>query len=1259
MTTKPSVPGSVVSPELDLLLDHQSRCWQRGECRRVEAYLRDHPVLGEDADALLDLVYHEILLRTRRGETPALEEYLPRFPQLEAQLRDQFDVHQAMFATPVHSTVPAPPPVSEAHSSSAEPASPAGGAGSALEERASPAVPAEGETRALPGVPGYEILGELGRGGMGVVYRAVQVRLGRPVAFKMIHPHAPLDSRPLARFHREAAALARLAHPNIVQIYEVGEHQGLAYLALELVNGGSLDRRLQGAPQPAREAARLIATLAQAVQYAHERGIVHRDLKPANILLQRIHHKDTKDTKKSDEGVLGREDRKNGSALPVLSAESPPPSALPSCPLCLCGEYLPKIADFGLAKSLDANSAQTRSGDILGTPNYMAPEQAGGRRGLVGPLTDVYALGAILYELLTGRPPFNGATVWDTLEQVLSSEPVPPSRLQPKCPRDLETVCLKCLHKDPGKRYASAEALAQDLHRFLAGEPIRARPTPAWERVWKWVRQRPALVAVCALALLTVAGLLVAHKVRLDAEVALARRGEQEANRRAALAGWRQRLSRAEEVLNAQHWDRASLKLEAVLAELAGTREQSFEGPALGHLQARADRLRDQVSRRLTDQDRYQKLGACVDDARSEELMGTGEAVSSTSSASSPKRPGCEDVRPYARQAVEEALRLFPTTRGGGRLDLDDGYLTADQKKEVREGCCELLLHLARVEGEGQSGDGPGERRRQAARALQVLDRAAGLGVRAASYHRLRARYLARLDETQAARQERRHADGLRPTTAFDCFLRGCDLYREGRVDESVRQLEQVLRLPGNHSGAHYALAICQLKLPASGELRRTRLALARAHLTFCIDQQPGRVWPYLLRGYTQGELQDFEAALADFTRVEEALGVRPNEAAAYGLHVNRGVTRLRQGDLPGAVTDLSEAIRLRPRAYPAYVNLALAYHKQKKEKEAGAQFDQAIALGPPDVAALYRGRARWHQQRGDLESALRDLDQAIGHTPGGAISPLTAADHLDKGRLLLQAGKYPEAVRALGRALELRPGDPGAQRLRAEALLHLGRYAEAIQALDGYLEGHPGREGAAAAYQARARARAQVGDHAGAAEDYTRALGLRPGQAGWHASRGRAYVMLHASTLALRDFDQVLRLAPESVEAWVERGYARVKVGQYREGIDDAERALRLGRKGRVVSAQTLHQAARVFAQASLRAAGDPALPAGAGRELSARYQERALGLVREALGQLSPGQRPSFWRHTVERDPALDPIRRSPGFRQLAQALAASSPG
>jgi tetratricopeptide (TPR) repeat protein len=332
-----------------------------------------------------------------------------------------------------------------------------------------------------PPIAGYKILGELGRGGMGVVYHAQHVSLGREVALKLVlnGAHAAWSER--SRFRVEAETAARLNHPNIVAIYEVGEQDDVPYVALEYVEGGSLGEALATNPLRPIEAARLAETLARAIEHVHQHGIVHRDLKPANVLM-------------TAEGV-------------------------------------PKITDFGLAKWVDVRSGHTQSGAIMGTPSYMAPEQARGETRFIGPSADVYALGAILYEMVTGRPPFKGVTAQETVQQLLTEDPLPPSRLQPQVSRDLETICLSCLQKEPSRRYSGAGALADDLRRYLDRKPILARPTPWWERVVKWMRRRPGtamVLAVSAVAAVALVASSLAYNARLRRERASAQAAQQQ-----------------------------------------------------------------------------------------------------------------------------------------------------------------------------------------------------------------------------------------------------------------------------------------------------------------------------------------------------------------------------------------------------------------------------------------------------------------------------------------------------------------------------------------------------------------------------------------------------------------------------------------------------------------------------------------------------------------------------------------------------------
>jgi WD40 repeat protein len=444
-------------PLVEVLM-RQRRAWQSGQRPTVESLLEQHPHLSKDADSLLDLIYNEIVLREEVGQTPALADYSDRFPHLAEELRLLFEVDNAL-------TVLRP------------------------EGEASPSTVTTDHTStprdALPRLEGCDLLDELGRGAMGVVYRGWQRAAKRPVAVKLLAADVPTG-----RVHNEVQAVSRLHHPNIVGVYEVKEHEGRTALVLEYVEAGNLAQKLGGKPVAPREAAQLVEVLARAMAHAHARGVIHRDLKPSNILL----------------------------------------SGGPDAPLSRC---TPKISDFGLAKLIEDSPHLTRTSDILGTPSYMAPEQAGGAVRELGPPADIYALGAILYECLTGRPPFVGQGMLDTLELVRTQEPVPPRELNPAVPRDLQSICLKCLHKQPVRRYPSAEALANDLHRFQIGEPIQARPIGWAERLGKAARRRPLLAFLFVLTILAsvtlIAGTIaISQMLRAERDAAVRQAAERE-----------------------------------------------------------------------------------------------------------------------------------------------------------------------------------------------------------------------------------------------------------------------------------------------------------------------------------------------------------------------------------------------------------------------------------------------------------------------------------------------------------------------------------------------------------------------------------------------------------------------------------------------------------------------------------------------------------------------------------------------------------
>lgn len=452
----PKAAGSTLAPELARALGDLEKRLRAGEAQCCESVFAAYPQVAENKEALLELIYTEFVLSQELGRKTPASDWLARFPQWQADLRDLFRVDEFV-----------------SHADLAGP--------SACDSQAVDDWERMRAGQAELGVIGrFQLIEEIGAGGMGVVYRAQQLDLDRVVAVKTIAGGDAMSPEVRRRFRAEAEAVARLQHPHIVQIYEVGVHEYQPYFSMEYVSGGNLATHIRKHPLAALPAARLIERVARAIHFAHTQGIVHRDLKPANILLA--------PSERSDAIVLH-------------------PGSLPGHGQVAPQGYEPKITDFGLAKRLDNASQQTLPGAALGTPSYMAPEQAGGDAASSGAATDVYALGAVLYDVLVGRPPFHAATVHETLEQVRHADPISLRSLQPHVPRDLETICLKCLQKDPHRRYATAAALADDLERFLSGKPILARPTSKTEQLVKWTRRHPALAAFIAAIMLGAIGI--------------------------------------------------------------------------------------------------------------------------------------------------------------------------------------------------------------------------------------------------------------------------------------------------------------------------------------------------------------------------------------------------------------------------------------------------------------------------------------------------------------------------------------------------------------------------------------------------------------------------------------------------------------------------------------------------------------------------------------------------------------------------------
>ena len=1043
---------------------------------------------------------------------------------------------------------------------------------------------------ARPVIIGYEVLQELGRGSMGVVYKARQLSLNRFVALKMIRSVTGITEEALSRFVEEARLVALLQHPNIIQIYEINVTGNIPFFSMELAEEGSLAEQISGRPQPIMRAAQIVDTLARAIQAVHQRGIVHRDLKPSNILLVKSG---------ADTGL-----RSAAAGLPLPSLQ-------------------PKITDFGLAKQLSEGGNGTESGMILGTPSYMAPEQAEGRSRDVGPPADVYSLGAILYEMLTGRPPYAGESPLETVLQLFQMEPVAPSRLQPKVPRDLETICLKCLNKEPLKRYADAGALADDLTRFLRGEPIQARPTSLPERLVKWSRRRPALatlaVSICATVFILV-GLIFWHQVDLQFSLDQARLDERQARDGQDASSQHERLmvlrENVKDLVRAGEAALVRKDWPDVRVQLLRARDQCADEPELADLRDQIERSLEHTERYRLDRERLQKFHQHRNDAFFHASMFTGSDMASS----------LEE----ARRSALAALALFgatPDTQTDPTVE--SPHFDEQEKMGIRTGCFELLLVLAESVAQTVADRTNADSRRQAEQALLILDRAARLGLDTRAYHHHRAQFLAQAGQDEAAEQERDRAKAHPAVGEFDHFLLGTEQYRQGNWKEAIRSLESVLQLRPDHFWGHYYLALCLLKTQ--------RPDLAAARLTTCLGWRPDLPWLYLLRGSAWAEMNQFVRAEEDF---EAALKGTLTEAARYGLYINRGVSRIRQGRTAEAIEDLRCANQIRPQRYQGYVNLAQAFVKDKKLSEAVEQLDQAIQKAP-GLALLHRTRARTFLLQQNDAAALIDLKQAISLDAGNA-SPALAEDYLERGRILHRGKDYEGAVKAYDSAVAIQPRHLQVHRLRAEALLELNQLAEAVQSLDVCVKDGPPH---ADVFRARAAVRTRLGQYPGAQTDYTRALEIDPDVATF-AARGWNYLVAEAPALALSDFTEAIRLDPKRADAYAGRGAARVLLGQYSLGIADAEESLRIGPS----SPRLLYNAARTYAQAAARIAADAKRDNRNAGALPNQWQDRAVQLLQEALAMQTPTERIEFWQTYVQNDPALGSIRQKNGYKVLA---------